>query len=136
MSLGNFARFDTEQCRWRVENGTDDPVCTADEYGQRRHRGWVNLQCNRDMTERTRLLSVREVATCEFELIVQSPELCGPPPAPPPPPALPPLPAPSKSYCNENSLSGAEVSAQFSASLWTLNFFKVRALNCLRARLI
>jgi hypothetical protein len=119
LSLGTFTRFDGEQCRWRVENGTDDPTCTADEYGQRRHRGWVNMLCNQNMRERTRLLTVNELAACEFELIVQSPEVC------------PPLPAPTR--CNEDRLpwgvttQGAFVDINNKMRNWTIDFYKVRA---------
>jgi hypothetical protein len=78
-SLGTFASFDRERCRWRVENGTYDPDCTLDAYGQRRRRAGINVQCNTTALEtRAAVVAAYEPATCEYELIVESPELCGP----------------------------------------------------------
>jgi hypothetical protein len=92
------------------------------------------------MTERARVLSVKELAGgCDFELIVQSPEVCGPEPLPPPPPSLPPIPvAPSNNYCNEKSLSsGTWAGDWFTVNgnklYWRVDFLKVSCLEFLRA---
>jgi hypothetical protein len=79
VTLGSFARFDCDRCRWRVENGAYDPACTPDAYGQPRRRAWINLQCNTTAMEtRAAVVAAYEPATCEYELMVESPELCGP----------------------------------------------------------
>jgi hypothetical protein len=99
--LGKFALpFDRQRCRWRIENGTDDPTCTMDEYGHPRRRGWINLQCNASVVDaRAALVVARETAACDFELIVQASELCAPPP---------PL-----RNCNASSLAGATAQGTF-----------------------
>jgi hypothetical protein len=74
--LGKFSRFDGEQCRWRFDNGDESSGCTMDENGQRRRRGWVNLQCDPNLKERAVLVAVRESAACEYELTISSPETC------------------------------------------------------------
>jgi hypothetical protein len=79
VSLGSFARFDRERCRWRIENGTSDPLCTWDAYGRPRRRGWVNLECNASVEGRAALVAVSEPVSCEYELTVQTPEVCGVP---------------------------------------------------------
>jgi hypothetical protein len=69
VSLGKFAHLDRERCRWRIENGTDDPACTVDAYGQRRRRGWVNLECDPGMLDaRAKVVAAEEPAACEYEL--------------------------------------------------------------------
>jgi hypothetical protein len=75
--LGKFARFDPTRCRWTFENGTDATDCSLDAYGQPRRRGWVDLECNRDVAGRAQLVAASEPRTCEYALIVQSPEVCG-----------------------------------------------------------
>jgi hypothetical protein len=76
VSLGNFARFDSANCRWRLENGTEGSACTADTYQQKRRRAWVYLACNRALPERARVTSVGEPVACSYTLTVQSPEVC------------------------------------------------------------
>lgn len=119
--IGDFTTFYSDRCRWRIAHGQETSDCTLDEYGQRRRRGWVNLQCNPTLKGRAALVAVSEPAKCEFELTVQSPEVC------------PPLP-PTK--CNESSLSGAtayrydpQPTASIRYMTWTVEFLKVRALG-------
>jgi hypothetical protein len=76
-SLGNFARFDSTRCRWRIENGTDDPACTMDDYGQARRRGWVNAVCDETLLDtRAKLLAAWEPVPCEYELTAATREVC------------------------------------------------------------
>jgi hypothetical protein len=109
-----FTTFDSEQCRWRVEHGDESSDCTTDESGHPRWRGWVKLRCNPDTKERAALVAVNELAACEFEAIVESPEVC--PPSPP-------------TRCNEDGLKGATATGSFVERTWTVDLFKVRALN-------
>jgi hypothetical protein len=124
--LGVFTSFESERCRWRMEHGDDDPACTTDEYGRRRRRGWVNLRCNPYIKERARLVAATQPATCDYQLTVHSPEVCGPPP---------PLPS-----CNGSSLL-AGITAQhaffFNGQMreFTLNFYQVRAIALKFARM-
>jgi hypothetical protein len=77
-SLGKFSFFDRERCRWRAENGTDDPGCTPDAYGQRRRRAWVNLWCDETIVDaRAKVVLASEPVACEYEVMVASRELCG-----------------------------------------------------------
>jgi hypothetical protein len=77
-SLGSFARVsDRARCRWRVENGTYDPACTPDAYGQPRRRAWVNLRCDDTIVDRrAKVVAARQAAACEYELTVASRALC------------------------------------------------------------
>jgi hypothetical protein len=74
--LGVFGRFDSTRCRWRIENGTEASGCTVDAYGRRARRAWINLQCNRNAPARAVLISALEPTTCDYDLTIQSAEVC------------------------------------------------------------
>jgi hypothetical protein len=76
VSLGTFARFDGTRCRWRLENGAQDLACSLDAYGRRARRAWVNLVCNRSLPGRGALVSVTELLACDFNMTVNSAEVC------------------------------------------------------------
>lgn len=79
VSLGAFAFFLRDRCSWRIENGTDDPTCTPDDFGQRRRRAWVNLKCDETIGDaRAAVVAATEPAACAYYLTVASAELCGP----------------------------------------------------------
>jgi hypothetical protein len=78
VSLGTFAVFYRDRCSWRI-NGTYDPTCTPDDFGQRRRRAWVNLKCDETIVDaRAAVVAATEAAACAYDLTVASAELCGP----------------------------------------------------------